>query len=62
MSCILGVAHLEQLCLEPAAVDSQLLNSARPEGIAGSYEHGVLAFFDITAHLVNKLRGQEKCR
>ena len=52
VSGILGVTHLEQFCLQPAAVNPQLLNSAGPERVAGSDEHGVLAFFDVAADLL----------
>jgi hypothetical protein len=52
---VLGVAHLEQLGLEPAAVHAQLLHGAGPEGVARSNEHTVLAFFDVAADLMHKL-------
>jgi len=51
MSSVLRVAHLKQLGVKPAAVHPQLLYRTGPERVAGSDEHGVLAFFDVAAHL-----------
>jgi hypothetical protein len=62
MSRVLRVTHLKKLRVKPAAVNAQLLHGARPERVASGNQHGVLAFFDVAADLMDELRSENEAR
>ncbi len=60
MSGVLRVTHLKKLRVKPAAVNAQLLHGTRPERVASGNQHGVLAFFDVAADLMEGLGGENE--